>query len=73
MIVSWDWRKWPPVMRRTLADDLKWALLMFTGAILGFLVFAGGDASVLLGSFLGLVIVVVALNIVRRVWRRRST
>jgi len=73
MIVTWDWRNWPPVMERTLADDLKWALLMFTGAILGYLVFAGGDTSLLLGSFIGLVSVVVALNVVRRVRRGRRT
>jgi hypothetical protein len=73
MIVSWDWRKLPPVMQRTLADDLKWALFVFTGAILGFLVFAGGDTSLLLGSFIGIALVVVALNVVRRVSRRRNT
>jgi hypothetical protein len=72
MIVSWDWRKWPPVMQRTLADDVKWALFVFTGAILGYFVFAGGDTSLLLGSFLGLVLVVLVLNVVRAVWRRRN-
>jgi hypothetical protein len=72
VIVSWDWRKWPPVMQRTLADDVKWASFVFTGAILGYLVFGGGDASLLLGAFLGLVLVVVVLNVVRGVRRRRA-
>jgi hypothetical protein len=72
MIVSWDWRKWPPVMERTLVDDIKWAVFVFTGAILGYLAFADGDASLLLGAFLGLVLVVVVLNVVRGVRRRRA-
>jgi len=72
MIVSWDWRKWPPVMQRTLADDLKWALFVSTGAILGYFVFAAGDTSLLLGSFLGLVLVNVVLNVVRRARRCRN-
>jgi len=59
------------MMHRTLAGDLKWALAVFTGAVLGYLVFAPDDTSVLLGAFIGIVLVVVALNIVRAVWRRR--
>ena len=72
MIVSSDWRKWPPVMERTLVDDIKWAVFVFAGAILGVLVFADGDASLLLGAFVGLVLVVVVLNVVRGVRRRRA-
>jgi hypothetical protein len=59
-------------MERTIADDVKWALFVFTGAILGYLVFAPGDLSVLLGAFIGLAIVLAATNIVRLVWRRRQ-
>jgi hypothetical protein len=71
-IVSWDWRKWPPVMERTLVDDLRWAAFVFTGAILGYFAFARGNTSLLLGSFLGLVLAIVVLNVVRRIWRRRN-
>jgi hypothetical protein len=70
--VGWEWKKWPLIMQRTLADDVKWALFVFAGAILGYFLFAGGDTSLLLGSFLGLGVVIVVLNIVRRVRRRRN-
>ena len=60
-------------MERTLADDLKVALAVFTGGLVGYLVFAPDDASVLLGGVVGLAIVVIVLNVVRFVWRRRST
>ena len=71
MIVDWDWRKWPPVMERTLAHDLISALAVFLGGLLGYLVFAPDDPSVLLGGVIGLALVVVGLQIVRFVWRRR--
>jgi hypothetical protein len=58
-------------MQRTLTDDLRWALFVFSGAILGYLVFAPDDPSVLLGAFIGLLLVLVVLNIARVVWRRR--
>jgi inner membrane protein involved in colicin E2 resistance len=69
MIGSWDRRKRPPVMQRTLADDVKWALLVLAGVILGYLVLAGADTALLLGSLLGLVLVIVVLNVARRLWR----
>jgi hypothetical protein len=59
-------------MERRLADDLKAALFVFTGAILAYLIFAPGDSSILLGSFIGLALGVVVLNVVRAVKRRRS-
>lgn len=72
MIMNWGWTKWPPIMQRTLADDLKWALFVLTGATLGYLVFGGGDTSLLLGCVIGAVLVIVVLNVLRRVRRRRS-
>lgn len=63
-------RKFPPLMQRTIADDLKWALAVFAGAILGYLLFADGDTALLLGAFIGIVLVVVVLNVVRAVRRR---
>ena len=68
--MNWDWTRLPPVMERTLADDLKAALFVFTGVILGYLVF-GPDTSLLLGALIGLVIAIVVLNVVRAVRRRR--
>jgi hypothetical protein len=58
-------------MQRTLTDDLKWALAVFAGAVLAYLLFADGETSLLLGSFIGIVLVVLVLNVVRAM-RRRS-
>jgi multisubunit Na+/H+ antiporter MnhG subunit len=71
MIMNWAWTRLPPVMERTLADDLKAALFVFTGVMLGYLIFAPGDASLLLGALIGLALVIVVLNVVRGVRRRR--
>src|SRR5215204_5828780 len=68
-IVNWGWTKSPPVMERTLADDLKWALFVLIGATLGYLVFGGGETSLLVGSVAGVVLVIVVLNILRRLRR----
>ena len=57
-------------MQRTLADDLKVGLFILVGATLGFLVFGDGQTSLLVGSILGVVLMVVALNVVRRIVRR---
>jgi hypothetical protein len=59
-------------MERTLAHDLISAGAVFVGALLGYIVFAPDDASVLLGGVIGLAIVVVGLNIVRFVRHRRK-
>ncbi|HEX5621958.1 MAG TPA: hypothetical protein VFX51_26260 [Solirubrobacteraceae bacterium] len=69
--MNWNWAKLPPVMERTLADDLKAALFVFSGVLLGYLVFAGHDTSILLGALIGLALMVVVLNVVRSVRRRR--
>jgi hypothetical protein len=74
MIMYW-WTKSPPIMQRTLADDLKRVLFVLTGAMLGYLVFGGGDTSFLLGSVFGavsMIVVIVVFHVLRRVRRRRS-
>ena len=72
MTMSRGWTKLPPMMQRTLVDDLKWALFVLTGATLGYLVFGGGDTSLLLGFVIGAVVVIAVLSVLRRVRRRRS-
>jgi hypothetical protein len=62
-------RKLPPVMQRTVADDLKWALFVIAGATIGYLLLGGGDPAPLLGCIAGVVIAVVALNVLRRARR----
>jgi hypothetical protein len=71
MIVGWNRTRLPPMMERSLADDLKWALFVFAGAVVGYLVLGGDDTSLLLGCVIGLACVIVVLNVVRRVRRRR--
>lgn len=58
-------------MRRTFAGDIKWAVCVFLGALLGYLVFADGDTALLIGSFVGIALVLVVLNVVRFARRRR--
>jgi hypothetical protein len=72
LIVRLGWSKLPPVMERSLRDDLKWALAVLVGATLGYFVFAGDDVSLLLGSFLGVTVVLVALAVARRIGHRRD-
>ena len=64
------WTKLPPPMQRTLRDDLKWAAAVLTGALAGWLVFAAGDLSLLLGAVMGAVLTIVALNVIRPLVRR---
>jgi hypothetical protein len=58
-------------MQRTLADDLKWALFVLAGATLGYLVFGDGDPSLLVGAVIGAALVIVVLQVLRRVRRGR--
>jgi zinc transporter ZupT len=64
-------RKLPPMMERTLADDLRWALFVLAGALVGYLLLGGGDAAALLGCVAGALLAIVVLNVLRHV-RRRS-
>lgn len=63
----------PPVMQRTLRHDLMWALAVLLGAALGYLIIGGQDASALLGSVIGVVVVIVVLALLRRIRPRRKT
>jgi hypothetical protein len=65
-------RRLPPLMERTLRDDVLLALAILVGAALGSLVF-GGDAEVLWSFVIGGLAVVVALNVLRFVVRRVGT
>jgi uncharacterized membrane protein YfcA len=67
------WARLPPVWERTLWDDLRWGVFVLTGAALGYLVFGADDPGLLLGAFLGVVLAIAVLNVVRRVRPRRKT
>jgi len=60
-------------MERTLRDDLKWALAVLAGATLAYFVFGGDDASLLLGSFVGALIVISIFTALRRMTHRRKS
>jgi hypothetical protein len=57
------------MMQRTLADDLRWALLVLAGAGLGWVLIGDGDASALVGCVVGALVAIVVLNVLRRVRR----
>jgi hypothetical protein len=59
----------PPVMERTLRDDLNWALCVLVGVTAGYFVFGDDNPGVLVGAFVGCAVVIVVLNILRRVRR----
>ena len=50
---------------RTFLDDLKWALAVFVGFVLGWLVF-DADESILVGAAIGITLVVGVRTAVRR-------
>ena len=72
-IVRWNWTRVPPVMERSLRDDVKVAFFVLLGVTVGYLVFGADDSDVLLGALVGLVAVTVVLNVLRRVRLRRKT
>jgi uncharacterized membrane protein YfcA len=51
---------------------MKWALFVLVGVTLGYVVFGADDPSLLLGAFVGVLVVVVVLNVVRRVRAARK-
>jgi TctA family transporter len=58
-------------MERSFADDLRAALAVFTGGVLGYIVFDIDDPSALLGGVIGLVLMIMVLNALRFARRRR--
>ena len=59
----------PPLMHRTLADDLKAAAAVLAGMLLALLVLGDG-ASVLIGAGIAIVVLLVVLNVARRAIHR---
>ena len=50
---------------RTVVDDLKWALAVLAGFVLGALVF-GADWSIVLGATVGVTVVIIVKAVIRR-------
>jgi hypothetical protein len=71
-MVRWRPGKLPPVMERTLREDVKWALAVLVGATLGYFTLGGRDASLLVGSVVGVLGVLCVLAVLRRITHRRQ-
>ena len=67
--MNWSWAKIPRPMQRTFADDLKWAVAVLVGVIIGYFAFGNGDTGLLIGSLIGVTVAIVGLNVARRVSR----
>lgn len=67
--MNWSWAKIPRPMQRTFADDLKWAVAVLVGVIIGYFTFGNGDTGLLIGSLIGVTVAIVGLNVARRVSR----
>jgi hypothetical protein len=64
--------KLPRPMQRTFVDDLKWGAAVLVGVIAGYFALGGGNASLLIGSLIGVALAIAGLNIARGVSRRRE-
>jgi hypothetical protein len=70
--VNRSWGKLPPMLDRTLGDDLRWAMCVLVGATVGYFLFGLDDPSVLVASAAGAVVAIVGLNVLRRMKPRRK-
>jgi inner membrane protein involved in colicin E2 resistance len=70
--VKRTWGRLPPVMERTLRQDVMWALFVLAGAALAYLLLGADEPSLLLGALLGVAVVIIVLNFLRRVRPRRK-
>ena len=59
----------PPLMERTLRDDLKWAVCFLVGVTAGYFVFDADDPGLLVGGLVGCAVVILVLSAIRRVRR----
>jgi hypothetical protein len=59
----------PPIMERSLRDDLKWAVCVLGGVTAGYFVFDADDPGLLVGALVGCTLIILALSALRRVRR----
>ncbi len=72
VIVNRGWARLPPLWQRTFRDDLKWMLGVLTGVAAGFLMFGQGDPSPLVGALFGVAVVLIVLDVLRRMKHGRK-
>jgi hypothetical protein len=73
LVVRWDWARVPPVMDRSLRDDVKVAFCVLLGATVAYLLAGADDPGLLIGAVGAIVVVTVVLNVIRRARPRRET
>ena len=71
--MRWDWARLPPLLQRSLRHDVMWAFAVLVGATVGYLLLGADDPGLLLGSVVGVVLVILVVNVVRRLRPRRNT
>ena len=59
----------PPIMERSLRDDLKWAVCFLVGVTAGYFVFDADDPGLLVGALVGCTVIILVLSALRRVRR----
>jgi hypothetical protein len=59
----------PPIMERTLRDDLKWAVCFLVGATAAYFVFDADDPGLLVAALVGCTVIILVLSALRRVRR----
>jgi hypothetical protein len=70
--MRWRWGRLPPIMHRTLRDDLKWAFFFLAGVTLAYFLVGMDDTSLLLSFVVATVVLIIVFNIIRRVTPRRK-
>ena len=60
-------------MQRSAWDDVKWAVCVLIGVAGGYVALGANDPGLLIGSFAGIVLVILAAAVLRWWTRRRST
>jgi hypothetical protein len=67
--MRWGLFSLPPIMERSLRDDLKWAVCFLVGATAGYFVLGADDPGLLLGALVGCTVMILVLGALRRVRR----
>jgi hypothetical protein len=73
VLVRWDGARLRSPLQRSLRDDVVWGLAVLLGVTVGYLVLDPDAPGLLWGAVIGVVLVIVGLNVVRRVRPRRRT
>jgi hypothetical protein len=68
--MKWIFAKLPRPMQRTFADDLRWAAAYFVALLVVYFLFDDAGTGLLIAGVIWATIIIVGLNVARRVSRR---